>query len=192
MRGEAFEFSVRLGTDPDRDNVRALCWSSGSDHSTAANGATSEWVRSGGTTTVALTWRTAGTRTVYCRTEDEHNETSGTWDTERVRVDNPNRAPSRPTISSEGDATRRVPYTLSVRLGRDADRDEVRAKCWSSGSNHRDEARAARSEWASSNQTVTVELTWTSTGTKSVYCETEDEHDAVSTTRDRESIRVTN
>ena len=192
VRGEAFELSVRLGTDPDRDDVRALCWSSGSDHSTAARGATSEWVRSGSTTTVALTWRAAGTRTVYCRTEDEHNETSGTWDTERVRVENPNREPSRPTISTDGDATRRVPFTISIRLGRDPDRDDVRAKCWSSGSDYRDERRAVRSDWSSSNQTVTVDLTWTSAGTKSVYCETEDEHNAVSTTRDRESVRVTN
>ena len=192
VRGEGFAFSVRLGTDPDRDDVRALCWSSGSNHSTAANGATSDWVRSGGTSTVTLIWRTAGTRTIYCRTEDEHNETSGTWDTERIRVDNPNRLPSRPTISSEGDATRRVPYTLSVRLGRDADRDDVRAKCWSSGSDYRDERRAVRSDWGTSNQTVTVAITWSSSGTKSVYCETEDEHDAVSTTRDRESIRVNN
>jgi cysteine-rich repeat protein len=189
---QPFEFSVRLGTDPDRDQVQALCWSSGSNHSTSRDGVVSALVNSGGTTTVSLTWRTAGSRTVYCRTRDEHGEDSGTWDTERVQVENPNRAPYRPTISTNGDATTRQPFEVRVLLGRDPDRDEVRAKCWSTGSDYPSERSAARSELTSGGRTAVLQFTWRSSGTNSLYCETEDEHGMVSTSRDRESVRVAN
>ena len=190
--GEPFEFSVRLGTDPDRDQVQALCWSSGSDHSVAANGAVSALVNSGSTASVSLTWRSAGSRTIYCRTRDEHGEESGVWDTERVQVENPNRAPSRSTISTDGNATTRQPFEVRVLLGRDPDRDDVRAKCWSTGSDYASEARAARSELTSGGRTAVLQFTWRSSGTKSLYCETEDEHGMVSSSRDRESVRVAN
>jgi cysteine-rich repeat protein len=189
---QAFEFTVQLGRDPDGDQVQALCWSSGSDHSTERNGVPSAFVNSGRTTVVSLTWRSSGSRTIYCRTRDEHDETSGTWDTERVQVENPNRAPSRPTISSVVGAVRRQPVAVEIRLGRDPDSDNVRAKCWSSGSDYRTEGNAALSDWSSGGRTVTLQFTWSSSGSKSLYCDTEDEHAAVSTSSDRESVRVAN
>ena len=96
-----------------------------------------------------------------------------------------------PRIEINGAATRRQPYELRIRLGTDLDSDDVRAKCWSSGSDYRDERRAGFSIMSRGGRTVTLDITWSSTGSKTVYCVTEDEHGAVSS-RARGQVRVNN
>ncbi|MCI5143052.1 MAG: hypothetical protein D3909_15245, partial [Candidatus Electrothrix sp. ATG1] len=71
----AVNIAVTAGQTHSNDTVRVQCTASGSDN-TPSNPYRSNWIYSGDTINVPLTFHSAGTQAIFCNTLDNYGETS--------------------------------------------------------------------------------------------------------------------
>ena len=172
--GSPISVSVTTGTDPNGDSVRAVCWSSGAtNYSSSSSPWTSSWVGGGSTVSGSFAWNSAGTKTVTCFTEDYGGLTSVT-DSDTISISIPPGPPSTPTVNAPFSGIEGSPVTISVTTGTDPNGQSVKAVCWSVGSNYPTNGNTWDSSYVSGGSTVSGSFTWTSSGTRTVTCYTED------------------
>ncbi|MBK8255675.1 MAG: hypothetical protein IPK82_23795 [Polyangiaceae bacterium] len=174
---QAISVSVTKGTDPDGNQVKVQCTSVGSNYDGTAY---DSGLGSGGVTvTPSFTWTTAGTKTVYCTTFDQNGAASST-PSKTITINSVNNPPTAPTISLPASGNVNQAISVSVTKGTDPDGNQVKVQCTSVGSNY--DGTAYDSGLGSGGVTVTPSFTWTTAGTKTVYCTTFDQNGAASST----------
>ncbi|MBK8255674.1 MAG: hypothetical protein IPK82_23790 [Polyangiaceae bacterium] len=177
MSTKRFPFPVTKGTDPDGNQVKVQCTSVGSNYDGTAY---DSGLGSGGVTvTPSFTWTTAGTKTVYCTTFDQNGAASST-PSKTITINSVNNPPTAPTISLPASGNVNQAISVSVTKGTDPDGNQVKVQCTSVGSNY--DGTAYDSGLGSGGVTVTPSFTWTTAGTKAVYCTTFDQNGAASST----------
>ncbi|MCP4023408.1 MAG: hypothetical protein GY729_16305, partial [Desulfobacteraceae bacterium] len=171
--------SVVVGSDSDGDQVKVQCTATGSSLGTYDSG----WGSGGRTVNIPIIFTSTGTKTIYCTTFDTNGAASSVASrTISISQQQQNTAPSSPTISSSPSSgyVNQTTY-VSVVVGSDSDGDQVKVQSTATDSS----LGTYDSGWGSGGRTVNIPITFTSTGTKTIYCTTFDTNGTASSVASR-------
>jgi hypothetical protein len=168
---------VVVGTDADGDNVKVQCTSAGSNYSSSAYD--SGLGAGGRTVTPGFSWSSAGSKTIYCTSFDQNGASSSTA-SDTITISSGNSPPTTPSINAPSSGAVSTSISVPVVVGTDADGDNVKVQCTSAGSNY--SSSAYDSGLGAGGRTVTPGFSWSSAGSKTIYCTSFDQNGASSST----------
>jgi len=162
----AVSVSVVRGTDSCGAQTKVHCTSVGSNY-TDSGPFISSYGTGGSAVTASFTWATAGTKTVYCTTFKADGTASATA-TDTISISAPTCSVSAPTVDAPATGTTNSAVNVFVVRGTDSCGEQTKVHCTSVGSNYTDSSPFVSSY--GTGGTVSASFSWTTTGTKTVYC----------------------
>ncbi len=174
--------NVRTGTDPDGDQTKVHLTAQSSNR-TNSNPYISSWGNGNVTHGASITFTSTGSKTIYATTFDVNGNASGTV-SKTINVQSPNSAPNQASILPFPSGTVvyvNQPINVNVRTGTDPDGDQTKVHLTAQSSN-RTNSNPYISSWGNGNVTHGVSITFTSTGSKTIYATTFDVNGSASGT----------
>ena len=165
---------IRSGSDPDNDPTKIEVYYP----STSGTPVYTSSFNTGSTNySVPITFTSSGNQTVYCKTVDNHGNSSSmvsrTYNVQQASSGVPAQAQF---LSPPLTTTINTPTTFNIAAGSDPDNDQVRVKLWGTASNYSTESNALYSNFGNSGSNFSLDLTFSSTGTQTVYVKTIDDN----------------